>query len=349
MRQASVEDFYKNKNVLVTGGASFIGSHLVDALLALGSKVRVIDDLSSGNLKNLSKSMNSIEFKQLDLRNNEFDTELFKSVDVVFHLAAIHGGRGFIETQQNMMLDNLNIDTNVIKNSQKFGAKMLVHASSACAYPIGLQEKETNRNLLEESQASMNEVGKAFPDGVYGWTKLIGEYQLETISGNAFKGRSARIFTAYGERENLSHAAIALIAKSVLKIDPFPVWGNGKQTRNFTHVSDTVKGLLFLGADTRDLDFDVFNIGMSTHFTVNEFIEEIHTQLQWHPSKWDFQLDKPAGVASRASDNSKIEKVFGWEPNVGIREGIKKTIEWYLSNEDNPKTAQALEEKLNSR
>jgi nucleoside-diphosphate-sugar epimerase len=349
MGQDSMEDFYKNKKVLVTGGASFIGSHLVDSLLALGSKVRVIDDLSSGNLKNLSKSMNSIEFKQFDLRNNEFDSELFKSVDVVFHLAAIHGGRGFIETQQNMMLDNLNIDTNVIKHSQKSGVKMLVHASSACAYPIGLQEKDTNRNLLEESQASMKEVGKAFPDGVYGWTKLIGEYQLETISGNRFKGRSARIFTAYGERENLSHAAIALIAKSVLKMDPFPVWGNGKQTRNFTHVSDTVKGLLFLGSDTRDLDFDVFNIGMSTHFTVNEFIEEIHTQLQWHPSKWDFQLDKPAGVASRASDNSKMEKVFGWEPNVGIREGIKKTIEWYLSNDDNPKTTQALEEKLNSR
>jgi nucleoside-diphosphate-sugar epimerase len=88
---------------------------------------------------------------------------------------------------------------------------------------------------------------------------------------------------------------------------------------------------------------------MSTHFTVNEFIGEIHAQLDWHPSKWDFQLDKPAGVASRASDNAKIQKVFGWEPNVGISEGIKKTIEWYLSNDDNPKTVQELEVKLNSR
>ena len=349
MVRNSMENFYQDKNVLVTGGASFIGSHLVDSLLALGAKVKVIDDLSSGNLKNLSHSMNSIEFKQFDLRVKEIASESFKDVDVVFHLAAIHGGRGFIETQQNMMLDNLNIDTNVIKNSQKHGVKMLVHASSACAYPIGLQEKDTNRNLLEESQASMKEEGKAFPDGVYGWTKLIGEYQLDTISGSSFKGRSARIFTAYGERENLSHAAIALIAKSVLKLDPFPVWGNGKQTRNFTHVSDTVKGLLYLGSDERDLDFDVFNIGMSTHFTVNEFIEEIHSQLDWHPSKWDFQLDKPAGVASRASDNTKIREVFGWEPNVGISEGIKKTISWYLSNDDNPKTVQELEVKLNSR
>ena len=309
MVRNSMENFYQDKNVLVTGGASFIGSHLVDSLLALGAKVKVIDDLSSGNLKNLKHTMNSIEFKQFDLRVNEIESESFKGVDVVFHLAAIHGGRGFIETQQNMMLDNLNIDTNVIKNSQKYGVKMLVHASSACAYPIGLQEKDTNRNLLEESQASMKEEGKAFPDGVYGWTKLIGEYQLDTISGSSFKGRSARIFTAYGERENLSHAAI----------------------------------------DERDLDFDVFNIGMSTHFTVNEFIEEIHSQLDWHPSKWDFQLDKPAGVASRASDNTKIREVFGWEPNVGISEGIKKTISWYLSNDDNPKTVQELEVKLNSR
>ena len=198
MVRNSMENFYQDTKVLVTGGASFIGSHLVDSLLSLGAKVKVIDDLSSGNLKNLSHSMNSIDFKQFDLRVNQIEPESFNGIEVVFHLAAIHGGRGFIETQQNMMLDNLNIDTNVIKNSQKYGVNMLVHASSACAYPVGLQEKETNRNLLEESQASMKEVGKAFPDGVYGWTKLIGEYQLETISGNSFKGRSARIFTAYG-------------------------------------------------------------------------------------------------------------------------------------------------------
>ena len=342
-------NYYQDKSVLVTGGASFIGSHLVDELIKFGSRVTVIDDLSSGSLLNINQVKDKIDFINHDLRFMSEVEQNFKSVDIVFHLAAIHGGRGFIETQQSQMLDNLNIDTNVMKMSKNNGVNILVHASSACAYPINLQENESDRNLLIETQASMSKPGKAFPDGVYGWTKLMGEFQLETLATQSFKGRSARIFTAYGERENLSHAAIALIAKSELKIDPFPVWGSGNQTRNFTHVSDTVKGLLYLGSDERDLEFDVFNVGMNQHFTVNEFIEEIHTQLKWHPKEWNFQIDKPAGVASRASDNSKIEEIFGWQPSVGLSEGIKRTIEWYLDLNDKPKTISELEKKLLAR
>jgi UDP-glucose 4-epimerase len=342
-------NYYQDKSVLVTGGASFIGSHLVDELIKFGSRVTVIDDLSSGSLLNINQIKEKIDFIDHDLRFMSEVEQHFKSVDIVFHLAAIHGGRGFIETQQSQMLDNLNIDTNVMKMSKNNGVNILVHASSACAYPINLQENESDRNLLIETQASMSKPGKAFPDGVYGWTKLMGEFQLETLATQSFKGRSARIFTAYGERENLSHAAIALIAKSELKIDPFPVWGSGNQTRNFTHVSDTVKGLLYLGSDERDLEFDVFNVGMNQHFTVNEFIAEIHNQLKWHPKEWNFQIDKPAGVASRASDNSKIEEIFGWQPCVGLSEGIKRTIEWYLELNDKPKTINELEKKLLAR
>jgi nucleoside-diphosphate-sugar epimerase len=88
---------------------------------------------------------------------------------------------------------------------------------------------------------------------------------------------------------------------------------------------------------------------MNQHFTVNEFIEEIHTQLKWHPKEWNFQIDKPAGVASRASDNSKISSIFGWQPSVGLSEGIKRTIEWYLDLNDKPKTISELEKKLLAR
>jgi len=342
-------NYYQDKSVLVTGGASFIGSHLVDELIKFGSHVTIIDDLSSGSLINLNQVKEKVDFINHDLRSTSEVKNYFANVNIVFHLAAIHGGRGFIETQQSEMLDNLNIDTNVMKMAKTNNVNILVHASSACAYPINLQENESDRNLLIETQASMSKPGKAFPDGVYGWTKLMGEFQLETLATQSFKGRSARIFTAYGERENLSHAAIALIAKSELKIDPFPVWGSGNQTRNFTHVSDTVKGLLYLGSDERELKFDVFNVGMNQHFTVNEFIAEIHNQLKWHPKEWNFQIDKPAGVASRASDNSKIEEIFGWQPSVGLSEGIKRTIEWYLELNDKPKTINELEKKLLAR
>ena len=104
--------------------------------------------------------------------------------------------------------------------------------------------------MLAEEQAGFDRPGNAFPEGAYGWCKLMGEFQLEQIANSALpsRGAAARIFSAYGERENESHAVIALIAKAALRLDPFPVWGTGRQVRNFTYVADTVTGLLLLGA-----------------------------------------------------------------------------------------------------
>jgi nucleoside-diphosphate-sugar epimerase len=340
---------YSGKNVCVTGGASFIGSNLVDLLVSLGANVSIVDDLSSGKIENLSKA-NRVNFIQGDLRHRDFTFKVIENFDIVFHLAAVHGGRGFIETYKQEMLVNLSIDNNVFSAGVKSKVKMLIHASSACAYPITLQEDERDRHLLEEFEASMDSPETSFADGVYGWTKLIGEYQLQNhVSSEGMRGRSARIFTAYGERENESHAAIALIAKALLGADPYPIWGNGEQTRNFTHVADTALGLLFLGSDKSDRAFDVFNIGTSDHVKVIDFVQEIFKQMNWNPNKIDFQLDKPTGVASRASNNKKIMDAFGWEPSIGIDVGIQRTIAWYKSLPSRPKNLAELEERLSAR
>jgi nucleoside-diphosphate-sugar epimerase len=344
-----LEEYYKDKVVFVTGGASFIGSHLVDLLLCLGARVKVLDNLSSGAQSNLSNNTN-LEVIQCDLRDRESAFRHLYGAEIVFHLAAIHGGRGFIETYKQEMLANLAIDNNVFSAGVKHKVKMMVQASSACAYPITLQENENNRNLLEEHQASMDSPETSFADGVYGWTKLIGEYQLQNhVSLGGMRGRSARIFTAYGERENESHAAIALMAKALLGTDPYPIWGNGEQTRNFTYVADTALGLLFLGSDNSSAAFDVYNIGTSDHVKVIDFVQKIFSYLDWKPSAVDFQLDKPTGVASRASNNKKFREVFGWEPSIGIDVGIQRTISWYESLPSRPKTFAELEEKLLAR
>jgi nucleoside-diphosphate-sugar epimerase len=340
---------YTGKNVIVTGGASFIGSNLVDLLISLGANVKVLDDLSSGVMSNLGQ-IDKIEFFECDLRSRETTFEMFNGGEIIFHLAAVHGGRGFIETYKQEMLVNLAIDNNVFSAGVRHKVKMMVHASSACAYPITLQEDEKDRHLLEEHEASMDAPETSFADGVYGWTKLIGEYQLQNhVSSKGMRGRSARIFTAYGERENESHAAIALIAKALLGADPYPIWGNGEQTRNFTHVADTALGLLFLGSDKSDRAFDVFNIGTSDHVKVIDFVQEIFKQLNWNPNEIDFQLDKPTGVASRASNNKKIRDAFGWEPSIGIDVGIQRTLAWYESLPSRPKNLAELEERLSAR
>lgn len=345
----ALREFYAGKKVIVTGGASFIGSNLVDLLLGLNAHIRVIDDFSSGSSDNLT-SASGIEVSKGDLRNLDFTQKQIGNAEVVFHLAAIHGGRGFIEKYKREMLANLAIDNNVFSAAAKNGIKFMVHASSACAYPITLQDREASRNLLSEDQASMEKPELSFADGVYGWTKLIGEFQLQNhCSDHGMRGRSARIFTAYGERENESHAAIALIAKALLQVDPYPIWGNGQQTRNFTHVADTALGLLFLGADEVGPYFDVFNIGTSEHIKVNDFVNEIFNQTNWMPKKIDYQLDKPTGVASRASNNEKIFDRFGWQPNIGISEGLGRTINWYRSLSNRPQNLDELEKRLSSR
>jgi UDP-glucose 4-epimerase len=344
-----LSEFYSGKTVVVTGGGSFIGSHLVDTLNALGCNVKVLDDFSSGKIENIDTTSQT-EIIRMDLRDRAGQEAIFKGVDCVFHLAAIHGGRGFIETFKSQMLANLAIDNFVFHAGVSAGVETIVHASSACAYPINLQESELELNLLAERHGSMNNSETCFADGVYGWTKLIGEYQLENhVMGSKTKGRSARIFTAYGDRENESHAAIALIAKALLKADPYPIWGSGQQTRNFTYVSDTVIGLLLLGSDNRAVEFDVFNIGTSEHVKVVDFVEEIFREIDWRPASMDFQLTKPVGVASRASDNSKIMSVFGWEPKVSIKEGVARTIAWYRSSGLLPHTLSELEERLLAR
>lgn len=341
-------DIYSGARTIVTGGASFIGSRLVEKLVDLGAEVVVVDDFSTGLNENLASVADVVSIVAGDLADPSFVESIrFEGVSKVFHLAAIHGGRGFIESQQNRILTNLVIDQNVFRAAVASGVETIVHASSACAYPTSLQSSETSRNLLSEGQANFESQGSAFPDGVYGWVKLMGEFQLQNlISGTETRGRSARIFTAYGERENESHAAIALTAKALLRMDPFPVWGSGNQTRNFTYVSDTVHGLVLLGSDSRELQFDVFNVGQDIHWTVSEFLEQVFIHSGFKPTELVFQGDRPTGVGSRASDNSKMREVFGWAPEVDIAKGVQKTVAWYRDWTGRARTIEELTSRL---
>lgn len=342
---------FSGKNVWVTGGASFIGSRLVESLLREGARVTVLDDFSTGSTENLETASGELRIVQTDLSVEKDVVELFStsadSVDIVFHLAAIHGGRGFIESKQALILRNLKLDFNVFRASIASGVGMVVHASSACVYPINLQAEKGSRLLLKEEQANFEHPEGSFPDGVYGWVKLMGEFQLSTLLvGTASKGRSARIFTAYGERENESHAAVALTAKALLRQEPFEIWGDGMQTRNFTYVEDTVRGLMALGADSSDPQFDVFNVGTSNHVTVLDFVERIFSTVGWRPDELQFQSSKPTGVGSRASDNSKFMRHFGWEPSIPVEQGIERLVNWYSAWPSRAQNLSELEQRL---
>jgi UDP-glucose 4-epimerase len=315
------------RRVLVTGGASFIGSHLVELLVSSGATVRVADDLSSGRRSNLDAVASDVEILIGDLRDPDVAARAVAGREIMFHLAAMHGGRGYIETHPVECMNNMLLDHVVLKASADAGIAKFVHASSACVYPTSLQASAEDRLLLKETDANFDEVGGAFADGEYGWAKLMGEMQVRAFHKQfGFDGIACRIFTAYGERENPSHAVIALIAKALAKIDPYPIWGDGTQTRNFTYVKDTVRGLALAAVHVSG--FDVINVGSPVHTSINELIDAIFKIVEWTPAEIDRQLDKPVGVLSRAADVTKSEAVLGWSPATSIVDGVQPTIEW---------------------
>lgn len=320
---------YHGEPVLVTGGASFIGSHLVELLVADGALVTVADDFSSGSKQNLASVADRINVLSGDLRDPSFAARAALGQNTVFHLAAMHGGRGYIDSHPVECTNNMLLDHVVFASAVAAGASRVVHASSACVYPVDLQASDSQRVLLREDDANFEERGKAFADGEYGWAKLMGELQLRAFhKEHGIDAIAARIFTAYGERENESHAVIALIAKAVAELDPYPIWGDGQQTRNFTYVRDTVKGLALAG---RLHGWQILNLGSTRHHTIFELLEVIFDHLQWRPHDFDLQLDQPVGVRSRASDNARIRQLTAWEPDTPLTEGVSRTIDWYRS------------------
>jgi nucleoside-diphosphate-sugar epimerase len=322
---------YANRSALITGGASFIGSHLAEVLVDAGALVTVADNLSSGQLENLTAVQSRVKFLKGDLREPEFAKTACNGHEIIFHLAASHGGRGYIDTHPVECTNNMLLDHAVFAAAAGAGAKKIVFASSACVYPTNLQSDKDSCFLLREADANFEEPGKAFADGEYGWAKFMGELQLMAFRKQfGLAGIVCRIFTSYGERENESHAVTALIAKAAAHLDPFPIWGDGLQRRNFTYVQDTVTGMALAGA-TLD-GFDVVNIGTDVHYTIFDLIREIFTCMRWEPRKIQKQLDKPVGVNSRAANVSKCRDSLGWIPTYSLTEGIRRTVDWYLSS-----------------
>lgn len=342
--------YYRNKRVLVTGGASFIGSHLVDQLVKEGAMVTVIDDLSSGSLKNLHLSKSKIKFIKGDLRLQELTILATKSQQIVFHLANAHGGRGYIETHPAEIVQNMLIDNNVLFAAHNSGVKKFCYTSSACVYPTNLQSTSgfKNTRYLSEEMADPFKEGCALADGEYGWAKFMGEMSLKAYHKQyGTKGVSCRLFTVYGPRENETHAIIALIAKALLRQDPFEIWGSGKQDRNFTYVDDVVTGMM--SATKLIDDCSAINIGTDKIIQIKEAAKTICKVVGHKPKNYFYDLTKPEGVHARAASINNQLNILKWKPKISFEEGVTRTINWYKNEVNLSKLSKNLEKKLFER
>lgn len=350
---------WRNQRVLVTGGASFIGSHLADVLLGRGARVSVADDLSSGSVGHLRDHglrqesqdtwrADSLIVRRGDLTDVQFARQVMNDVDVVFHLAASHGGRGYIESHPAECCSNMILDQLALKVAHETGVQRFCFASSACVYPRDLQHEPGSDYRLKEDDADPFVQGKSLADLEYGWAKFMGEMALRAYHRqHGMKTSAARIFTAYGPRENETHAIIALIAKAFVRCDPYPIWGTGEQDRNFTYVQDIAEGLVRICEVVED--GSAVNVGREDRITLNQAAELVFDLIGWRPHQVEHDLAKPTGVASRAADLTRARAVLNWEPQVSYRDGFASTIDWYVSSKDRHDVTKRLEYLLTER
>jgi nucleoside-diphosphate-sugar epimerase len=341
----SSETFWSGKKVLVTGGASFIGSTLADQLIAKGATIRAVDDLTSGHRDNIQNHIaaGKVEFVHADLREPGVARSAVAGIDTVFHLAADHGGRGYVDLHQAGPASNFFLDGLVFSEALRAKVRKVVFASSGCVYPNFLQA-DTNKilYLTEDLTKGPNDA-----DNTYGWAKLMGEFTLQAYAKeHGLKAASCRYFTVYGPRGVENHAVIAMIARAFVGQNPFEVWGDGTQIRNWTYIDDIVSGTILAGEKIDD--GTPVNLGTMERVRV---IDAVNMVLEFTGQKAEikFLRDMPTGPLNRVADNSRARQLLGWEPMVSFREGLRRTIDWYYKTKDRSQVQVVLKRMLTER
>jgi len=336
---------WSGRPTLVAGGASFIGANLVESLVGLGANVRVVDNLSSGRLGYIQSFIDGgqVEFIEGDLLDQEACRRSVEGMNQAFLLAADHGGRGYVDLHQAACATNLTLDGNFFLAATRAGVEKITYASSGCVYPNFLQEDSSEVLYLTEDM-----VGPPFDaDNLYGWAKLMAEKTLQAYAREwDIKAASCRYFTVYGERGKEDHAVIAMIARAFIKQDPFVVWGNGEQIRNWTYVGDIVRGTI-LAAEKID-DGTAVNLGTMERTRVIDAVEEIMAYTG-HRAEIELHPEMPTGPMNRVADNSLARELLGWEPETKFMDGLHRTIDWYFSTKDPVDVAATLEGALTER
>jgi len=296
-------------NYLVTGGAGFIGSHIVEKLLKRGDTVRVLDNFSSGLRENIPAGVEVIE---ADIKDLNAIRPAFKDIHGVFHMAAYPNVQFSIENPLESNAVNLTGTLNVIIAAKEAGVKRIVFAASSAAY--GDQEK-----------LPVTEDMPALPMSPYGLQKYVSEHYLRLAHLLwGLQTVSLRFFNVYGPRMSFSGAyytVIAVFLKQRADGKPMTITGNGTQTRDFTFVEDVAAANLMAMDSLQVGKGEVINIGSGENHSVNEIAallggEAIHVAPRIEPH-------------DTLADISRAKALLNWEPQIKFSEGIKKTLEWF--------------------
>jgi len=295
---------------LVTGGAGFIGSHLVDQLLDAGHDVCVVDNLSSGRLKNLELALQhpNCSFVQADIVDRYAIEPLFENIDWVFHLAGVADIVPSIENPELYFNVNVSGTMNVLQCAKNANIKKLIYAASSSSYgiPDVYPTPETSPINAQYPYALTKYMGEEL---VMHWSKVFG---LPAIS--------LRLFNVYGTRSRTSGAygaVFGVFLAQKIKGQPLTVVGDGSQSRDFTYVTDVASA--FIAAAASNTSGEVFNVGSGNHYSVNSLVALLDSEVVYIPKR-------PGEPDCTFADVSKIQSSFGWTAKVDLQAGVSNML-----------------------
>ena len=309
---------FKYKRALVTGGAGFIGSHLVEALVSEGSEVIVIDDLSTGRLENLKDVQDKITFYKGDIRNRELLLRAAQNCEVIFHQAAVVSVPQTVEYPVESASVNEMGSLLVFEAARNSGVQRVVYASSCAIYG-------------DDPELPKDENMKPKPQSPYAAQKLAGEihaglyrelYGLEVVC--------LRYFNVYGPRQDPSSpysGVISIFMRRALDGTRPVIYGDGNQYRDFIFVKDVIAAN-FLAANTDGIDESTFNIATGDYIRINRLWEMIR-QLACVTMQAEYQDRRPGDIIESVADIERARKSLRFEPRFTFEEGLKITLEWY--------------------
>jgi len=303
---------------LVTGGAGFIGSNIVETLVAGGEEVVVIDDLSTGKIENIEPWINSIKFIEGDIRDREKVREAMSGVDYVLHQAALASVPRSIENPVLVNEVNVSGTITLLEEARKAGIKRFVYAASSSAYG--------DTEVLPKTEDM-----PAAPLSPYAVSKLTGEYYCSVYNHvYGLSTVSLRYFNVFGPRQdpNSQYAAvIPIFISSLLRGERPTIFGDGEQSRDFTFVTNVVNANI-LASRCEEAAGQVLNVACGERYTLNELFSLLRQMI-------NVEIDpvyadpRPGDVKHSQADISRAKELLKYEPEISFKEGLEKTVEWY--------------------
>lgn len=307
---------------LVTGGAGFIGSHIASALIDLGARVRVLDDLSTGHRENIDEIGSEVDFIQGSVADEDLLSKALDGVEVVFHEAAIPSVPRSVEAPRQSHIASVDGTFSLLLAARDKKVRRVVYAASSSAYG--------DQPTLPKSEQMLPD-----PLSPYAVAKLVGEYYCQVFTRvYGLETVSLRYFNVFGPRQDPGSQYSGVVSRfisSLLSGEQPVIYGDGEQSRDFTYIDNVVAANLS-AAEAKDASGKVINIANGERITLNQLLAELKDLTGKQDVKAAYLEPRVGDVRHSLADISMARKLLGYESKVDLREGLQRTIDWWKSS-----------------